>query len=222
MLKRYFFLLPIAGGVLLGVAALVFSGSREREPVFRGRTLSQWVRKFPDSDARKAMQDIGTNALPCLLDWVRYETPPWKQRLYAAVNPALSSLNPQWSLYDEKQLRPINAAFVFGMLGPEAAPVIPELTQMLNAPSPVGLADRAVDVLAVLGDLGLPPLLEVLTNKNGQALAPHIAICFGRGISNGVPQYLHELLNSGDFKVRNAATNALRHLDPNALERARR
>src|SRR5580765_1972010 len=43
MRKRRFFLLLIAGGVLVVVAAVVFAPSREREPEYGGKRLSEWV-----------------------------------------------------------------------------------------------------------------------------------------------------------------------------------
>ena len=72
------------------VATLVFVGAlaimllllpRGREPVYQGHTLSwlihQWDAKQDTyshkQDAERPIQQIGTNALPTLLDWIRYD-----------------------------------------------------------------------------------------------------------------------------------------------------
>src|SRR5580765_5003210 len=105
MFKRRFFLLLIAGGVLVVVAAVVFS--RPREPEYGGKKLSEWVaRQAPSYWAKqpidivsnrvvavRAIRMIGTNAIPYLLKWMRYETPTRKTKLYVNINPTLRRLN---------------------------------------------------------------------------------------------------------------------------------
>src|SRR3954468_23516674 len=83
------------------VAALVAIFSREREPQYGGKSLGEWVEEawppgsfpFAQAQASVAIQNVGTNAVPYLLKWICYDTPPWKMRLYGKVNKLLSFLN---------------------------------------------------------------------------------------------------------------------------------
>src|SRR6185503_4008817 len=85
-----------------GVAALFFLWPRgPREPVYQGKTLTQWIiesRTHPDGDVSKkavaALRTIGTNALPFLVSdytrpvsvWRRYIT-EWGYKHPAFKNP---------------------------------------------------------------------------------------------------------------------------------------
>jgi len=59
----------------------------EREPRCRGRTLSAWLLEGtwnPDglsAEQEEAIRCMGTNALPFLVKWVQYVSPPWRVRL---------------------------------------------------------------------------------------------------------------------------------------------
>src|SRR5438876_9254302 len=93
MRKRRFYLLLIAALVLIGVLVAVLSGSRE--PEYGGRKLSEWVEDYSPGNlsslvqtkdasrklAKEAIHRIGTNALPWLLEWIRYEPPLWRRKL---------------------------------------------------------------------------------------------------------------------------------------------
>lgn len=71
---------------------LVCQGLREREPVYQGRRLSQWLDEYnhvgtldqtePISEAIRA---IGTNGLPFLLAHVEHVDSPIKEKLLALV-----------------------------------------------------------------------------------------------------------------------------------------
>src|ERR1051326_8485766 len=86
----------------VAVTVLVFTLRlvRDREPVYKGRTLSEWLVIELDtmdsysaigetveaakrqSAATTAIRQIGTNALPSLLKWTAYQEPPWRTNLY--------------------------------------------------------------------------------------------------------------------------------------------
>src|SRR5437660_11441199 len=103
-------------GVYLIVAILVVAGvlvavfNREREPEYGGKRLSEWVEQYADhsdslgqkAEAADAIRHIGTNAVPYLIEWLQYETPPWKRRLRRQANWVIWHLNPSRRLVDEK------------------------------------------------------------------------------------------------------------------------
>ncbi len=81
----------ILGILALGIlAALVFFLTRRHEPSYNGRSLSYWVDCYgtpsgasPSSrqgPGARAINHIGTNAIPFLLEWIQYVPPPQKQR----------------------------------------------------------------------------------------------------------------------------------------------
>jgi len=94
MLKRRIIATLAALAALFAVLALVLRP--KQEPQYGGHKLSEWVVQLvkPTSmgtttfvfgswgtaiaDAQKAIRQIGTNALPYLIEWIGYETPTWK------------------------------------------------------------------------------------------------------------------------------------------------
>ena len=153
MRKRRLILLLLAGGVLVMVV------DRLGEPSYGGRRLSQWVEEYvtdrtPNSRDRRdsAVRHIGTNAIPYLLRWIRYETPVWKSKLYGALNPALKTVVPACQLTDEKnKLRADGTVFALIALGADAQQILPELSKVASDPiSAPAVAVRAANALACL------------------------------------------------------------------------
>jgi hypothetical protein len=222
MRKRGVYLM-MAVLVVGGVLVTVF-GRREREPEYGGKRLSEWVMKLPSEGAEKAIRAIGTNALPYLMKWIRYDMPSWKQRLYGGVNAALSSLNSEWGLSDEQTFRSDRAVDAFRVLGGQAKPAIPELSGMLNDPKGIENGPGAV-VLGVLGSDGLPPLLAVVTNQQ-QAPALRSSIVYMMAVMGTnletCDQVFNGLLTDTSLDVREAATNALGEMQRRALRERKR
>src|SRR5580765_2255773 len=128
--------------VVAGVFVVVFAG-RQREPEYGGKRLSEWVRQYGIYDplrgktgskqADDALRTLGGRAVPLLVTWLSYdETPPWKTRLFKAVNLRLVKLNQSWKLADTKAKLAEDAAICFAYVGPEANRAIPQLTKLVN------------------------------------------------------------------------------------------
>src|SRR5438477_5244871 len=172
MQKRRLYFLLFLLAVVAVVGLLVTGVFREREPEYGGKRLSEWVLKLPENlahpephQAEEAIRQIGTNALPYLLKWTRYQAPQGKTLFYRGMNSIFATLNSDWRFSDEKDDRKGGAAFAFRALGPQAEGAIPELTRMLNDPKDIDAAAAAGQVLGLLGNYGLPPLLAALTNQ---------------------------------------------------------
>src|SRR5260221_7633398 len=82
--KFYPFVIVIVVAAVLG---WFLSGwlSGKREPAYKGRSLSQWIGRLPGiptqdsaTEADRAVREIGTNAVPFLLEWIAYEPEPWR------------------------------------------------------------------------------------------------------------------------------------------------
>jgi len=173
MPKRRHILILLTCGLAVGLYALL---SAPREPSFQGRLLSEWL----EEDANRyyvngsrpfdeAMNHMGTNVLPCFLKWIRYQSPPWKTNVYAVLNPALRSLNKDWVLFDRQDLRADRVWRAFKVLGPKAKAALPELTRIVGDPKSGVAQRRAAYAMGYLGKDAVPPLLEVLTNRQAKA-----------------------------------------------------
>src|SRR5437763_1005229 len=89
-MRRRRLILLLAGCALTAIlVALLWT--RDREPEYQGKFLSQWLAQYRDHDvedgaAAAGVREIGTKALPWLLKWLRYERAPWRGKLLSAVN----------------------------------------------------------------------------------------------------------------------------------------
>src|SRR5947208_3272226 len=97
--RKYGIVLAI-GGVAICIALLVLQDYKQ--PRFEGRSLSVWMAIFADELERgsasgpgaHALATIGTNAIPYLLEWMRYR-PSWRDNLMEGINSRIPrSLNP--------------------------------------------------------------------------------------------------------------------------------
>jgi len=170
--RKLLILLAACAVVLATVLALI-----PREPKYDGRTLSEWIkesapRKSPDPETTRAIdavRHIGTNGLPWLLKWISMTEPPaWKINLTTA-----NTRLPQWlRLRVLPRLLGLNsynyhrrlALDGFLILGPDAAPAVPELLRIV-AESRNGVSP-ASGVLEGFGTATvLPYALSALTNR---------------------------------------------------------
>jgi len=234
MRKRWVYVIVVVlvvGGVLVGVL-----GSREREPEYGGKKLSEWVITYETNyvhhpnvhseeadEAPKAIRHIGTNALPFLLKWMAYETPRWQRTLFPALSKARMFRDLILAPYYEREDRADGAARAFEQLGPSAAASIPALARLMSNSTVRISAFRAVSALGFIGPDALPLLIPTLTNQD-RAFRYAGVQSIGFMGTNALPAVpaLVTLLNDPDGTVRCATANALRQIDPRALERATR
>jgi len=218
-------LFPVAAVVIVGLVMVL---TRELEPEYGGKKLSEWLFLLsrdgrPTSQAAVAIREIGTNAYPYLLSWMAYETPRWKMNLHGAVYPILKRIsNPatQSPLLNYKaELRADVAGRALEILG-RPLEAIPDLERLLNAPRARMGAVRAAQILTKLGAPGLSALSSALTNRN-DAIRGTLAQVIGYMGTNAQPAVpgLLKLLKDADPFVRQAATNAVRKIDPEAMEK---
>ena len=165
---------------MLAAAAIVlglfwFALTRQREPRYDGRSLSEWLRLHEQEVMTRhftgkpadAVRHIGTNALPFLVRWIQeYEMfPPWKVRLR---NYAANLGSPGGEILMEtiakRELRAVRAFSAFELLGEAAAPAIPDLVRVANQGNS-GSSPAATAALVHLGKDALPPLLALMTDS---------------------------------------------------------
>lgn len=149
-------------------------GPLDREPVYNGRPLHEWVIATLDLDsdlsgtplaieAIKAVQAIGPDAaVPWLVKWLK---PPH---------------------YDSRL--PFAAANCFQIFGSRANAAVPELTSILymqgQLPEIYSAREQAAEALGYLGPKAVPVLLSAATNSSLESYRFHILISLGCCSSN--------------------------------------
>lgn len=183
--RRRFILLFLAGSIAFGLVGFL---SKPAEPSYKGRSLKEWMdiymwpdnptvgdlfpRKiyFEERDARQeeaadAVRNIGTNAVPALLEWEDKDSRvAWKVKLHAALPKVVRGWQPvEWWLIEEDQFRVTRALIAFYILGSNGLAAVPELShRMTTRNSDSGV--KAGLALGNMGRVGLPALIAALTN----------------------------------------------------------
>ncbi len=164
MKHKRIFLLLAAVGVL---AALFFLWPRgPREPVYQGKTLTQWVmqanrqqRRLETQEARAALKAIGTNAVPFLLKDFTRPVSLWRMRLNERAR------QHPWIKFrfrnDYELIRVAGMGLLW--LDSNAAPAVPVVARYLDDPL------RALEVVFILsntGEAAMPYLAAALSSTN--------------------------------------------------------
>lgn len=180
------------------------------EPSYRGKRLGEWLKKTRKSDdgftkdAEDALRQMGTNAIPALLERLAYRQPPYNLKAYE-VN--------------------IEAARAFMVMGQVAKPALPRLVRLMDSDDE-DMALHAMIATCGMGVDSIGCLIRGLTNRhdNVRAEAAHfledsIGARFPEQRRLAVPLILG-LLNDASESVRMSATNALQEIDPVAAAKA--
>jgi hypothetical protein len=147
---------------------------RNKEPVYQGKRLSDWLLLYqhepfhgPPQDSKNAtaVRAIGTNALPFLIEWIQYVEPPWRTHIKNVMVRSTWGNSRLIFLLARPGLRAAAAAHGFQLLGTNASSAVPELTRVMNCWRPES-SELAMASLAYLGKDALVPLLAVATNRN--------------------------------------------------------
>jgi len=162
----------VVAGLILGYFAL-------KEPSYEGKSLRRWVEEYylsvgwepqtPHSDPAEAIARIGPAAIPYLLKWIRYETPPWKKRCMQATEEITQWFQPSLARSGEESLEDLradSAKEAFSVLGASARAAIPELTRIACDPHVCrATAERAVAALAYVGSDAVLALGTVMRSQ---------------------------------------------------------
>jgi hypothetical protein len=164
-MKRWRTIVISAVATIALVSLLVFVfWPREREPRYDGKKLRDWLELTSNAQeqqrAQKAIQEIGTNALPWLLKWIKHE--PWhfkKHGSLIALLPAPLRDRISATGWDQTAL----ATKGFEVLGSQASPAIPGLVTIVRGEQ-MGAAFVAVEALVDIGEPAIPALQKVIAD----------------------------------------------------------
>jgi HEAT repeat protein len=180
------------------------------EPSYRSKGLGEWLKQTSKADggftkdAEDALRQMGTNAIPALLERLAYRQPPYNLKAYD-VN--------------------IEAVRAFITMGEVAKPALPKLEGLMDSDDE-DLALHAMIATCGMGADSIGCLIQGLTNRHDivRAEAAHfLEDSFGARFpvecKRAVP-FIIVLLSDASESVRMSATNALREIDPAAAAKA--
>jgi HEAT repeat protein len=216
--------ITLVTAIVLGMSGALYLG-RLSEPSSHGYTLSQLLATYDRiyhgylttpgwQDTRQYVGEIGTNVLPVLLRWMGEECPAWKtnalsihQKLPSIVQ---TKIVQKWLSGERERFHAKAAEYGFQILGPVAAPAIPELERMIGDTNRPVRAERALNTLPVIGAGAVPALLRIVTtpNASGQLRALQLLARMGTNAAAAVPT-LVELAKSKDVETADQAIKAL-------------
>jgi len=160
-----------ASGLACGLVILFASAAiaADEEPSYNGRLLSQWLGDMEERQlwvgggpTEKAVQAMGTNAIPTLLKWMSYE-PSWAE-LSREHHENVVHWRPVTNLNRYPAQRGERAGYAFGYLGAVARSTIPELTRLARTAPNYSRAARFAGALASIGLEAVPSLVSLATN----------------------------------------------------------
>jgi len=211
--RRILLVLTLAAVAAAGLVLLWPRGPKE--PVYQGKTLSQWIREAnappvldwnqpsslqSNAAARTAVRAIGTNAVPYLVsEFVRPES-KWRTSFnrWASKHPTIPF---RFADFDSRVLTAANG---LGILGRDAAPALPKLAEFLGDGR---LGFTAAMAMGKAGDLAIPYLLKAIASTNtpaaenaGNSIATHI-----RDAETAIPGLIQLLQHTNDATRRVAA-----------------
>ena len=232
----------LIAGCVVAALIVVLAFPTKREPEHGGKKLSEWLMLYGRSltiftdgveaadkmrkEASDAVQDIGTNALPFLLEWTDYEPAGWKRALWTNNPPAAAQRHGYlrsaylWMLKSPADDRNWFGRFGFEILGPRARPALPEIQRRMADWRTPWRAARAMDAYTeITGPDAVPALVSALmsTNVNCRQYAAFCLATLGTNGALAAPS-LRNVLNDSDPVVRRFAAVALQKVMPQTQE----
>jgi len=217
--RRHLFLILIGVGVLVGVLAVVFRPAPE--PEYHGKRLSEWVEcrgKFLSpqirgsasellqmllmrDEAEDAMLQAGTNAIPFLLAWIRYEPADWKRKAFTQINSRF-----HLRLIDHNAPRADGTVWAFSVLGRKAESAVPSLALVMKDVRAPQSADRATMVLFDLASKLPTADLALMTNNSASVRLQRVWKRGGRPLPKSALMALAGItVLENDTEIANAA-----------------
>jgi hypothetical protein len=219
---------------LAAAVIAVASLSRDREPKHEGRRLSQWLALYCQyalaqdttnaDSAASAIRSIGTNAFPPMLEWLRYEPPPWHRAAVRHLPEFLLNTRLCQFLVDGPGSdKAINATLAFAILGSNAVAIIPELEHLARDTNHPIASEQAVIALTSMGTPALPHIAAILSDTNcprRDRIPVSLVIMAHQVGTNACLPMLNGALTDPDPKVRFASARMLKYLAPKAATNA--
>jgi len=182
------------------------------DPRFEGKSLDEWL-KLHDAEgafskeAKRALQQMGTNAIPALLARIEYTAPPFGLRT------------------SESNQKNTDAICAFIALGDVAKPALVSLQTLMNGTNQT-VALYAMMSACGTGSNAIPFLIRGLTNQFANVRSEAVNDLIS-DLGNKFPEQrklavplLVKLMSDPDRDIRAGASNALKEIDPAVAAKA--
>ena len=205
----------------------------EREPSYQGRSLSSWLHIYSTSvsqpernEARQAILQLGPNAIPSLMRWMRYSPSAWK-RISIPVFQALyrspaKVIVPDALIIDNSAYLAEKAALGFELLGHTAEPALPGLAELASDSSHPERSARAMRTLITMRPVGNSAIRQVLSGAVSQTrlnTLRYIAGVHDQSMTRDLLPDLIQCLRGSDGQVARCAAFIIteqKHREPDA------
>ena len=216
---------------LIALAAVCFVILTPRdEPKYQDVYLSEWLRRYTESDAesqeeteaRNAICAIGTNALPFMLKWISYHPSAWQTNLYLKLPDWITDNETIDKWFDLRVNRAEASCSGFEALGTNAVGAIPQLVTIMNETNKPAAVRFAMLALVYVGEPAIPALrkgLFDLTLKDHTSFIVVLGHISVNGYSNTCLPILQEALKREEIMPREFLTNVVDAISANASGR---
>jgi HEAT repeat protein len=170
-------MIPSALLVIAGVAAAIYYSRPAPEPVYKGKPLQYWLSAYTNrsmsvpagapirSEADEAVRQIGTNAVPTLLELLQARDLPLERRFLALLRKLHLTAIP----YTPAWTRNTQAVAGFFALGAKARTAVPRLMEIYDRAPEVRSQLYVTFVLGLIGPAAkdaVPLLVRATTHQN--------------------------------------------------------
>jgi hypothetical protein len=190
-------LTSFAGVCMVGICLVCYV--RGPEPRYGGKSLSWWLLSDwgwanigkANTAQTEALSKMGTNSIPFLVDWVAYERPVSRFKVFSSA--AGLDLRDTRSELARASIRG------FEVLGADGGPAIPDLVRLTKGTN-VHVALRALMCIEATGEAGIPIVFDVLTNRQAYCADSVFSLmgtmsCLGTNVELVIPGLVECLRN---------------------------
>jgi HEAT repeat protein len=146
----------------------------EAGPRFKGQAAREWLIQYGQcaapgpmrDEASEAIRYLGTNIIPQVIDALLYVETRAHAVNVARFNSLFLFLGTDGWIVDDESYRLEGAMKALPLLGADARWALPQLARLLESPGASVGGTRAATILANLGPLGRPILVQALGSKD--------------------------------------------------------
>jgi len=218
--------LLIALACLLVIGGVVVFATRDSEPHYQGRSISEWlvyssktVGQYKETEV--AVRAMGTNVIPCLLKWTRARPSALQETARSKLPRSVVQSSFGKFLTGSSDKMPGYAVAGFKILGTNATAAIPELQSMIQDTAHPETGLYSIEALANIGSPAFPVLAAAFSDKGHlmrYGILFEVAYATPERFSpHEITSLLQTAFEDPKLQIRKLATNAALKIAPELL-----